>query len=225
MARILADGPGARYLETHCATLNWAICANLQHMPKDTDDFLWDDNSVWGTASEDTQQRLLREEMPLVRATLVAYPREQFSQSLANFGNQLNDFGVDSFDNGTWMEADLRKQMSVASHAAYLQSLQARNAVPSHLFTEIQRWVVIASALGLAALLPLVWRRQPRLLGLAVVLVPAVVANAFITGVLSTVDPRYQARVIWLIPLLAALAVLSLRRNPPADSTNLAHSR
>jgi len=223
MARILSDGPGAWYLQTHCAKLNWAICSYLDHMPKDTDDFLWDDNGVWDLANEATHKRLLQEEMPLVRATLVAYPGAQFSKSLANFGNQLNDFGVDSFENQDWMEDALNHAMPT-SHASYLQSLQAHNAVPSHRFTSIQRWVVFASIAGLVVVLPLVWRRQPRLLGLAIVLIPAVLANAFVTGVLSTVDPRYQARVIWLIPLLAALAVLSLRRKAPADCANIAHS-
>jgi hypothetical protein len=35
-----------------------------------------------------------------------------------------------------------------------------------------------------------------------------VVLNAFLTGVLSIVDERYQCRVIWLIPLLAGVFVL-----------------
>jgi hypothetical protein len=208
MARILADGPGAWYLQAHCATLNWAICANLQHLPKDNDAFLWDDGGIWNVADAATQQRLLQEEMPLVRATLAAYPGAQLSISLANFRGQLNDFGVESFTTGRWMEDGLRQTMP-ASGIAYQQSLQAREALPSSLFTSIQRWAVFASALALTILLPLASRRQPRLLALAVVLIPAIVANALVTGVLSTVDCRYQARVIWLIPLLALLCALN----------------
>ena len=33
-------------------------------------------------------------------------------------------------------------------------------------------------------------------------------ANALVTGVLSNVEERYQARVVWLLPLLAAVFVL-----------------
>jgi hypothetical protein len=49
-----------------------------------------------------------------------------------------------------------------------------------------------------------------RLLGLVVIVVPTLFANAFLTAVLSSSDSRYQARVIWLVPLLAALAALDL---------------
>jgi hypothetical protein len=35
-----------------------------------------------------------------------------------------------------------------------------------------------------------------------------VVANAFVSGVLSGLNHRYQCRVIWLIPLLAGIFLL-----------------
>jgi len=35
-----------------------------------------------------------------------------------------------------------------------------------------------------------------------------VIANAFVTGVLSMVEDRFQSRVIWLLSLLAGLFVL-----------------
>jgi len=38
--------------------------------------------------------------------------------------------------------------------------------------------------------------------------IPTVIANAFLTAVLSETDSRYQARVVWLIPLMAALIAL-----------------
>jgi hypothetical protein len=53
-------------------------------------------------------------------------------------------------------------------------------------------------------------RQRLRLLGLVVIVVPTLFANAFLTAVLSSSDSRYQARVIWLVPLLAALVALDL---------------
>jgi hypothetical protein len=35
-----------------------------------------------------------------------------------------------------------------------------------------------------------------------------VVVNALATGALSGVNPRYQARIAWLLPMLALLAAL-----------------
>jgi hypothetical protein len=57
-------------------------------------------------------------------------------------------------------------------------------------------------------------RQRLRLLGLFVIVVPTLFANAFLTAVLSSSDSRYQARVIWLVPLLAALSALDLLGQP-----------
>jgi hypothetical protein len=58
------------------------------------------------------------------------------------------------------------------------------------------------------------WRPQ-RLVGLAAVILFAVIANAAVTGVLSDVEGRYQDRVVWLLPLLAGVLLLTWfdRRN------------
>ncbi len=209
MARVVADGPGAWYLRAHCATLDWAICADVNHLPDNDDDFLWGDGIVWAGATPQTQQRLLAEEMPLVKAALRAYPRAQFDRSWANFTQQLNDFGVNDFDNNDWMANALDPTIP-GSHARYMLSLQSRSIVPTNRFTILQRWIVLPSAVLLAALIPwLILRRHQQLLGLIVV-IPTLIANAFVTAVLSSSDSRYQSRVVWLIPLVAALAVLDL---------------
>jgi hypothetical protein len=216
MARVIADGPGALYLRKHCATADhpspatpaqaWAICAYVNRLPDNDDDFLWGEGGIWASADQKTGQRLLAEEMPLVRATLRAYPRQQLAASFANFTHQLNDFGVNDFDNNEWMEQSID---DAVPNSRYPGSLQAHDAVPSNAFTILQRWIVIPSAILLAALLPwLVRHRRYRLLGLMVVVAPTLIANASITAVLSSLDSRYQARIIWLVPLVAVLALL-----------------
>jgi hypothetical protein len=205
MARVIADGPGRLYLEQNCSHLDWAICDHVHTLPDNDDAFLWADGGIWPTSSPSKQARLLNEEMPLVLGTVRAYPLLQLKTSLRNFAQQLNDFGVDDFDNNTWMEGALNGVMP-GSQASYERSLQARDAVPSHLFTELQRWVVFTAAAVVLGFVPWLWRRRAsRLFGVALIVVPVIVANAFVTAVLSTIDSRYQSRVIWLLPLLAAL--------------------
>jgi hypothetical protein len=218
MARIIADGPGAFYLQQNCSHLDWAICAYATHLPHTDDDFLWDPAGVWSTADEPTQQRLLAEEMPLVRATLRAYPRQQLAVSWANFTHQLNDFGVNDFDNNPWMQSNLPGPLP-GSESAYARSLQAGSAVPSNAFTTLQRWIVVPSALLLAAILPyLIRHRRNHLLGLLAIIVPTLLANAFLTAVLSSSDARYQARIVWLIPLAATLTFLDYLHRQSTDS-------
>jgi hypothetical protein len=209
-ARIVADGPGRWYLQAHCATLHWTICTRVNDLPDNDDDFLWTDGGVWAAATPAQQQQMLQQEVPLVLATLRAYPGAQLRVSLSNFREELNNFGLWDFTANPWMQSELDKVLPGAL-PRYLRTRQAQSRLPMDFLTTVQQWVVLASALAIAVLIPLLWRwHRWRMLGLAAAIIPTVIANAFITSVLSEVDSRYQARVIWLIPMLAGLIVLDL---------------
>jgi hypothetical protein len=84
----------------------------------------------------------------------------------------------------------------------------------------VQYWTVVASLAIIVILGILLWRRwTTRLAGLAVVIIPAVIANAFVTGVLSTVEDRYQSRVVWLVPFLAVTLIFAWLANRRAAPT------
>ena len=139
-----------------------------------------------------------------------AYPGAQLRISLANFGTELTEFGLWDFTADPWIASELDNVLPGAL-PRYSRTRQAQSRLPHIFFTEVQQWVVTASALAISIGIPLLWRaRRWRMLGLATVLVSVVVANALITSVLSEVDSRYQARVIWLIPLLAGLMAMEL---------------
>jgi hypothetical protein len=144
----------------------------------------------------------------MVLATIRAYPLQQLSRSTANFWNQFVSFGVYGFDPNDWMLAQF-DQVFPRERPRYLQSRQAHGALPLELFTVIDWWTIVASLGAIAVLIPFLWRRHsPRLAGLTLVVAGMVVANAWVTGVLSVVDDRYQCRVIWLVPLLAGIFFL-----------------
>jgi hypothetical protein len=210
MARFIADGPGRWYLQAHCGELHWAICDRVGDLPDNDDDFLWTDGGVWQGASPAKQEQMLHEEWPLVLATLRAYPGAQLRVSLDNFGTELTEFGMWDFTPNPWMASEMDKVLP-GTLPRYLQTRQAQSRLPTEFFTLVQEGVVSVSALAIAVFVPMLWRwRRWRILGLAAVVVPVVIANAFLTAVLSEVDSRYQCRVVWLIPLAAALIVLDL---------------
>ncbi len=72
----------------------------------------------------------------------------------------------------------------------------------------------------------LLWRRWTfRLAGLSLVVISAVLANALVTGVLSTVEDRYQSRVVWLIPFLAVTFIfVRIAGSRTARQKDLHHS-
>lgn len=208
-ARLVADGPGRLFLQQHCAQLNWVLCRNVAHLPTNADVIIWANDGIWRSATPAEQIELRREELPLALATLRAYPRQQLAVSASNAWRQLTGFGLDDFGNNAYMESNLDTVLPNA-RAAYDRTLQVHDATPKHLFTIVQNSMVLASLLAIFALLPQsIRRRNSRLLGLTTILFAAVILNAIVTGVLSAVDPRYQARVVWLIPFLASLLLLA----------------
>lgn len=219
MARVLGDGTGRDYLKAHCPQAKFVLCESVDHLPSNDDEFLWAEGAIWTTASPEKQQQLRREEMPFVLATIRAYPREQLAKSLDNSWQQLTNFDVDDFDSNTWMDAALPNVIPGAD-IPYKRSLQSRSALPENSFSTMQFWVVIASLLFVLFSLPILWRhRSIRLFVLSLLVLPTVLANGVLTAVLSDLDGRYQARVIWLVPLLALLMLadhIALSRNKNA---------
>ncbi len=213
MARIIADGPGRTYLDQHCPQLHWAVCNHLQQLSDNADDFLWGPGGGYSVASDDEKDEMGQQEMPFVLATLRAYPHEEFLKAEANFWDQLKSFGIYGFDPSPWILDQFNATLPGA-RASYEGSRQARSLLPLDLLTAIQSATLSVSLGVIAASVVFLWRRyslriaSPRLAGLTVVVASIVIANAFVTGVLSTVDDRYGCRVIWLIPLLAAAFLL-----------------
>ncbi|MGA2649483.1 MAG: hypothetical protein ABSF28_03120 [Terracidiphilus sp.] len=210
MARILGDGTGRKYLDQHCPQVQWAICKHLGQLSGDSDDFLWGPDGAFASASDDDQQLMSQQEMPFVLATVRAYPREQLAASAANFWGQLRSFGIYGFDPSPYILDNFATTLPRA-RASYSASRQARGTLQLDLLTDVQLWTVLPSLGIIAVSIPLLWRRYSlRLAGLSLVVISIVLANAFVSGVLSVVDDRYGCRVIWLIPLLAAIFILDV---------------
>lgn len=208
MARLIADGPGRWYLEQHCPQTNLVICDFVHDLPDDSDAFIWAEDGIWQNVDDDVRKRMLQEELPFVLATLRAYPRAQLLISARNSRDQLRAIGLYDLDASDYVLSEFDKTFPGGKHR-YLDGRQAKNLMPLDFFSSLQKWAVLASLAVIAAFMVVLWRQKPfRLLGLGVVIVSVVAANAFVTGALSTVEDRYESRVIWLLPLLAGLLVM-----------------
>jgi hypothetical protein len=95
--------------------------------------------------------------------------------------------------------------------ATYLAARQTNNAavLPVWLVT-LHSAVALISVIVCAGFLPVAVRRRHRVAGFLAIVLLALPANALITGGLSGPHDRYQSRVMWLPPLLAALAIPAL---------------
>jgi len=204
-ARLIADGPGRWYLEKHCPEIQLTLCQYVGKLPADTDEFLWNPQGIWPAVAASGDDRIRREEIPFVLATLRAYPREQLSISAAHFWQQLSAFGLWDLDRNDWVLENFDTALP-GGKSSYQNGWQANDELPLDFWSAVQYWAVIASLVALVLFTPLLFRaRSPRLLCLGVIILPTLVANAFLTGAFSTVEERYQSRVVWLLSFLAGL--------------------
>jgi hypothetical protein len=208
MARVLADGPGRWYLEQHCGQLQWTVCHHLDAKANNPNLFLWGQGNAYMSSPLSEQRQLEAEEKPLVLAVLHTYPRQQLARSADNFWQQLNSFGMYCCDVNPWLHANVGVAMPRAVEP-FLRSREGRGDMHVIPYSHLLIAVVYSSLLVIVLSARLFLGRDAApLRGLGMIVCSAALANALVTGVIAVVDPRYQSRLIWLVPMLAAICLM-----------------
>jgi hypothetical protein len=208
LARSVADGPGLHYLRAHCATEKYAICEIFgTDFPTTTRKFLWEQGGVRYRATPEQMERIRAEEWTIVRNAAAEYPMLQFRSSMSNFLRQLGSFGLGKVD----FRAALVKGPS--GRVDLVEVTEDRPRLRAWM-----TYVFYAAFAASLAIIVMLRRRMTKLEGGAL-LVAAVglVSNAAICGIISGVADRYQARVAWVIPLLAMLILMRIRGGEAAQ--------
>lgn len=203
LARSVADGPAKWYLEQNCAQLDYAICELYpRQVPGDLNEFLWGKNGIKARATPDQLERIRREESEVVLAAARSYPLEELSIITGNFARQLVLFEPIGFDTRLMLDGN-QNAVTVATtyNPAWIRSVEKLSAV-----------VLVVSLLVLMQ----AWRTKPELRRLIGLILWGVALNAAVCVYFSGITGRYQARVIWLIPLIALAVVGQVR---PAETS------
>lgn len=223
LARLQADGPAAAVIRDRCPSAGWYLCAFADRLPMDSDAFLWDADSPVNRAPDGTPRflggaALSAEASVIVGETLRTRPVEV---ATAMIGNTLRQFTL-ALAGDTLVDSHLaaavRPRIAEAfppqELATYDGALQSRGLLPAAAAPFL---LPHAPVLLLGAVLALLawWRAakagEVRQLGLVVGVLVGVSANAFATGALSKPHLRYEARILWLMPVIAGLALLPRR--------------
>lgn len=217
LARLIADGPAARTIEALCPDAGWYLCAFTGRLPTNSDVFLWEPDSPVNRRPDGTPIFLGGRELAPEASLIIAQTlRREFpavvANVLGNFVQQLgrNEIGdtLTRHDAGVGVRPRLAQGFPPGELARFDASLQmadelkpiARRLVPLHTLV-----LVVAAGFALMA-----WRqahlaRNARALGLLLCILVGLTGNALATGALSMPHHRYQARVVWLLPLAAML--------------------
>jgi hypothetical protein len=223
LARLQADGPAAQVIRARCPDAGWYLCAFADRLPMDSDAFLWAPDSPVNRAPDGTPRflggaQLSAEASEIVRETLRTHPVEVATAMLGNALRQLVLATAGDTLVPDHLAVAVRPRIAEAfparELAAYDAALQPRGRLPDAAAPFL--WPHAAVLLIGATVALFAWWRAARAhdlrrLGLVVGVLVGVSANAFAAGALSKPHLRYEARILWLMPLVAALALLPRR--------------
>jgi hypothetical protein len=220
-AHLIDMGPGVRYLRARCGEESWAICAYLPRLPMSWTQFEGGSpDSIFNLADNATKRRLAAEQATLA---LKVFAFDPVGVTLGFARDAIVQQGLFSLSDLYVPEsamADYRRSFP----PAVSDSISRSRVYGSPAFLTVLSVVIyVTTILALLALAALVLAR--RRLGAADpfakpgfptycgVVVAGVVINGVVTGVVASPLDRYQARVVWLIPMLALVA-LALASRP-----------
>jgi len=214
MARMIADGPGYAYLAASCPASQLAVCRFVHRLPVNDQVFLWSTDpakGVFSVSDPGTQRRLADEQNRFAWATLAFNPLGVLAASLRDTAIQIRLIGLAEFN----YEADEKIYLRAHVPEPYLERLKTTRAWKEEVPTQIVSvTVAITTVLSVFYLAGLTFiRRRPfvhekRLLVFMRIIVVGTIINAAVCGALSTPANRFQARLIWLLPLVAILCGL-----------------
>lgn len=215
LARVIDDGPGLDYLRRACPAAGYRLCPYLDAIHGTSDTFLWDKDSALNRAGG--PKPVAEEAMRIVTAAVAEEPWRQARASLRNALAQFLQYrsgdGLEPWPDDPGPRATLTAHFPPREVTAYLAARQAQGELG--LIETLSPLHVTVETVGmlLCLVLAIVLRRDPAGQFCAAVLL-ALVGNAILAGALSSVHPRYQARLVWLAVFAAWVAAERWRQRP-----------
>jgi hypothetical protein len=191
-ARSIEDGPGRLYLAENCPRIGVLMCQHLDKLDQTTAKFIWDPDGVYSAVSPRERAEMRAEDKRIYVAAALAHPWMQAEAMGRNALAQLVTFGVQEYLIPSWSEH------TADSMTLHLPEHEGGWATPVS-------WAEYLVVIGAAGAIVAVWGRLGRRQRQFALLVLATVVLEAAAGAVSEPVPRYEARVIWLVPLTAVL--------------------
>lgn len=237
-ANLVDQGPGTDFLRRACPDAGFVLCDHLDRLPMPWIDFLFSrdpDRGLYAVVDANTRAALAAEHGRFVLAVLADDPVRLAGFALRATLSQLVD--LSSADAVVPPEAlpDLGRTFP-ADELGRLRETRLMRTFDIPLATlDMATRVTALGALAvlMAVALSRKRRHRPReaapTLAIVSVLLLGLLINAAICGVLAGVYGRFQARIIWTLPMAAALVVPLLmpqpRPTPPLPAADGPSSR
>jgi hypothetical protein len=211
LARVIYDGPGMDVLRLDCPQTHWRLCAFVDQFPPGSDDFLWREDGPLANAGGPKVVSIDAD--AIIASAIRAAPGTELRAFLGNALQQLTRF-ASGYGLQPWpstVTPRIERDFSRFEIAAYAASRQTQGTLGIPAWMQaLHSAVAILGVLACCATLPIALRRQHVVAGFVIAVLLALLGNAAITGGLSGPHDRYQSRIMWLAPLTALLATVSL---------------
>ena len=212
-ARITAAGPGERYLDNICENRRDAfeLCNHRGRLSQWSDAFLWgqDEHGLFQLATPAQQRRMANEDKEFYLAVARYDPLGVAIASLKSTVLQLVSFSLLEFNVTAGALPAPEAKYPPAIGQAIDETLAARSKMPTRFTVLVTVLSSIASIMGIVWIAvnagARLWRERPEIIRLTVLILVAIIINATICGSFSGAHPRYQMRLIWLLPWACAL--------------------
>ena len=224
--RVIVDGPGQQFLRETCAKQAFAACRWKDRKVWNTDDIIWPDVTWHGLpliTDPAERRRFLDEQGTVVLGALEHHPFAQLWASSRNAVKQLLTINI---------AQDVGASLSGLLNAHTDRTMRIRQIVPDlgpclgeqaracddsgalRVLLPLQ-WAVVLGGLAVLGWCIVAWIRpsegsaaaldRQRVALFALIIVGGVILNGVLCGAVSGPWGRYQARVVWLLPMAAML--------------------
>jgi hypothetical protein len=214
-SRLVQDGIAERWLKEHCPDPAIKLCNFAHNMPKTADDYLWHGGQKGAFVSMGGWVDGADEMKHIALDSVQKYPWMHVETAIGSTLQQLVRVkSGDGLVREVWSAYEAIARLYPESSVAVNTSRQRFNLIQRSI--DFVNGFHVPLTLGSMALLPLLlllaWRRgnlrdTDRL---AATLILALLANAFVTGVLSNPHHRYGARVAWIAPFVWSLVLVQM---------------
>ncbi len=210
-ARLIADGPGTQYLRATCPQSHFALCAHVRDFPMTSEDFLFGTDpgkSVYEVASYEQRKALSAEQIRFVLAVLRYDPVGVVRSGLQNAWTQFSNFTLSNFNSDATFNDKMERTFPESVMVQIRRSSAYHETFPVATFSALLYIFVIGSFIYLLLVrLGVLSERSMNdlLTSMFIWSFAGLVLNAALSGGISFPQSRYQARVVWIIPLIALL--------------------
>lgn len=214
-AHLVDLGPGTTYLKQSCPDSGLALCAFVDRLPVSWIAFLFDydqDTGVFGIAAPEVQRALAEEDVEFALRTVRSDPVTTLGGLAFDGVSQLWHLSIEDVPmveaRDEFLAENFTPDLVAMARDARLYSragLVSVLTVLTYASTAVSVALLVVNLKQRRGMPASVGATDNRLMILIAICLVGVLLNALICGVLASPYGRFQARLVWILPLLAAL--------------------